>query len=147
LQKKIQQINNLKKANQIYEITGGRFNLIKEAVDNVEKGNSIETIQQNFMIKQRDEFDRLLNLKLKSDVPLFEVIDAILKSKNKEISINEFKKKMGIYSNDVLSLNVFSHRKGRVGFQNKPMEKYAKENEEDLKAQFKLMATQNEKNK
>ncbi|CAG8591348.1 5073_t:CDS:2 [Diversispora eburnea] len=119
------------KAEELYQLVGGRILELKDVANDFSSGQSIEDIKEK---KSLDAYNQLDSAKLLEDQKHHEVgkrvINALLGSK--EISIREFKK---LFANEeeygeVLEANVFAYHPSRntVSFQSQSIECYIRKN-------------------
>jgi len=118
-------------ATSIYNIVGGRINLLIEITKLLIKDQNLENIQRQFVYKAGREFGDLVLPIDKEEVSekekkVWRQIIKIYDSPNKEILYIDFTKSLGTLTDEVLQRNIFAYHPSRntVSFQSRPVEMF-----------------------
>jgi len=115
---------------ELYNVTGGRFITIKEAIDRYQKGRTVKEIRDQLIADAMKQFG---DLQIPADVTeittiqkkIWQQIIKLYDVPNREISYKEFNANLtSKLASDVLKLNIFAYHPSRetVSFQSRPVE-------------------------
>jgi len=118
-------------AQELYEITGGRFTIIDDAVPIFKATQNLNETRNNMVEKARENFGDL-RLPKQSDnltpkqINTWNLIIHLYDSPGREISMREFEEFLTIpVASELITMNVFAYHPSRtVSFQSRPVELY-----------------------